>query len=504
MSNILRPRVAEDPAGDGPPAVTGSPHRRRHVVLLGLITIGFATLYTVYAFVCHANLRTSLFDLGIFDQAIRSYAQLQPPHTPIIGIRSSRDPGALQLADHFTPILAVVAPLYWIHNGPETLLVVQGVLFALAIPPLWIFTRRALGVLPAYCVVVAFGVSWPIQDAVSFQFHEVSFAVPIMAWMLERFQAGRYRQAALVSLLLLTVKEDMGPVVGMFGVCLLTRRFWRWGAALAIGGPLTTVVTTQIVIPLAGGSPRRNWTYDKLGHTPFQVVEQIVRHPIGVGVYALTPDIKIDTLLWLLAPLAFLSLRSPLILLAAPLIGERFLSDYPGLWGSGFHYNAFVVVILFCAAVDGVRSMRVSPRIRPYLHPAWALGVLLIALATLPRWTMYQQMSQRDFWHPHTADIPAAHAALARIPDGALVAAQNQVGAQITARAKVILWSPPSSRTPVEAPWVLADTERRTFPFATVADQRRRVDELIGNGYRVIYARDGYVVLHRPQGGSPS
>src|SRR5262249_54176794 len=179
-------------------------------------------------------------------------------------------------------------------------------------------------------------------------------------------------------------------------------------------------------------------------HTPCEVLKHIVRHPIGVGVYALSPDLKIDTLIWLLVPLAFLSLRSPLILLAAPLIGERFLSDYPGLWGSGFHYNAFVVVILFCAAVDGVHRMRVSPRVRSYLHPAWALGVLLIALTTLPRWTMYQQMSQRDFWHPHTADISAARDALARIPDGALVAAQNQVGAQITARPKGILSSAPS------------------------------------------------------------
>ena len=34
--------------------------------------------------------------------------------------------------------------LYWIYNGPQTLLVAQAVLFALAIPPLWVFTRRAV------------------------------------------------------------------------------------------------------------------------------------------------------------------------------------------------------------------------------------------------------------------------------------------------------------------------------------------------------------------------
>ncbi len=39
-------------------------------------------------------------------------------------------------------IIAVLAPLYWIYDGPQDLLVAQGVLFALAVPQLWSFTGR--------------------------------------------------------------------------------------------------------------------------------------------------------------------------------------------------------------------------------------------------------------------------------------------------------------------------------------------------------------------------
>ncbi|WP_369407200.1 DUF2079 domain-containing protein [Microtetraspora malaysiensis] len=55
------------------------------------------------------------------------------------------DPDFSVLGDHWSPILASLAPFYWLHDGPETLLALQGVLLAAAIPPLWLLSRRRLG-----------------------------------------------------------------------------------------------------------------------------------------------------------------------------------------------------------------------------------------------------------------------------------------------------------------------------------------------------------------------
>ena len=81
----------------------------------------------------------------IFDQAVRSYAHFQPGISVIKGLHNGFGPHFSILGDHWSPILASLAPLYWIYNSPETLLVAQAVLFALAVPPLWLFTRRAFG-----------------------------------------------------------------------------------------------------------------------------------------------------------------------------------------------------------------------------------------------------------------------------------------------------------------------------------------------------------------------
>ena len=81
---------------------------------------------------------------------------------------------------------------------PANLLVAQAVLFALAIPPLWLFTRRAFGGGPkatgaAYLVSASYALSWPIASALAFDFHEVAFAPVLTAVALERLQAGRLR-----------------------------------------------------------------------------------------------------------------------------------------------------------------------------------------------------------------------------------------------------------------------------------------------------------------------
>ena len=112
----------------------------------------------------------------------------------------------------------------------------QAVLFALAIPPLWVFTRRAFGgggkaTAAAYLVSVAYALSWPIASALAFDFHEVAFAPVLTAVALERLQAGRLRTALIALGALLLVKEDMGLLVAGIGVYLAVRaRAWCAGS----------------------------------------------------------------------------------------------------------------------------------------------------------------------------------------------------------------------------------------------------------------------------------
>src|SRR5215475_10169027 len=114
---------------------------RAHPVAVGILTVLTAAAYSAISLARYYTFHTGSYDLVIFDQAVRSYAHFQPGISIIKGVHNGFGPHFSVLGDHWSPILASLAPLYWIHNGPQTLLVAQAVLFALAIPPLWLFTQ---------------------------------------------------------------------------------------------------------------------------------------------------------------------------------------------------------------------------------------------------------------------------------------------------------------------------------------------------------------------------
>jgi uncharacterized membrane protein len=468
---------------------------------VGLLCLLSATAYAVLGLVNLRNFRASTFDLVIFDQAIRGYAHFGPPASPARGAFLGQGPDFLQLADHFSPILALLAPLYWIHDSPSTLIVAQSVLFALAIPPIWIYTRRKLGTAPAYLVAVAYVTSTAIAQAAGFDFHEVAFVPVLTAVMIERFDAGKPIAGSLAGFGLLLVKEDLGLLIIGFGCYLLVTRRFRYGAGFVLGGIAAIALTRGVLIPAAGGDPATFWAYNHLGRNVPEVLHTFVTEPGRVLTTMFTPQEKVDTMVDMVLPLAFLCLLSPLILPALPMVLERMLSDRPYWWSDDFQYNAFVVVILICAAVDAVARIqrwwnrrRESPRGWQPFALAWAAVACALSLYQVPDNSLGKLVEPS--YYRRGPEVTAAAEAAAMIPSGVVVDAYNTVGPALTGRTTVLLWEPKFH----DVPWVIANTEKIHYPWNSVEEQRQRVPELVARGYRIVFQKEGFVVLHRPDG----
>ena len=348
-------------------------------VKVGTLTVAAALVYCLDSLILFRRFLASTFDLVIFDQGIRGYAHFQAPVSIARGVSDGEGAHFMLLADHWSPVLALFAPLYWIHDRPATLLVAQGVLFALAIPPLWAYTRRQLGPGAAYFVCVAYALSLPVMEAVIFDFHEVAFVPVLTAVMVERFDAGRRWHGILAAVALLLVKEDMGLLVAGFGgYLLLTRRRWT-GLAFIAGGMAATWVATHLLIPAFGGSATFYWAYGQFGSTLGSALLNVITHPLHALHVFVTPWVKARTMIGLLAMFGFLPLASPMVVAVLPLLAERMLaSGYPLWWQAKFQYDAFLVMMLCCAAVDGAaRLQRRWPErwdkllTYPARRPAW-------------------------------------------------------------------------------------------------------------------------------------
>jgi uncharacterized membrane protein len=524
------------------------------LVGVGALTALAAAGYTVFALAQYYTFRTSADDLLIFDEAVRSYAHFHLGQSPFFGFHAGYGPGFSLLGNHWSPILAALAPLYWIWNSPVTLLVAQPVLFALAIPSIWVFTRRAFGegrkaTVAAYLVSVAYAVSWPLASALAFQFHEVAFAPVLMAVALERLQAGRLRPALIALGLLLLVKEDMGLFAAGIGAYLLVTRprVTRQrvvGAVLIAGGIIYTWIASDLLIPAFGGHANFYWSYSALGNNVPQAAWHAVTHPGSTLRLLVTPQVKLDTMLWLFGAFCFLSLLSPLAIATIPLLLERMLANTSSNWWvTSFHYNAFLVVVLVCAAADGAARLdrwaawarqrltarraqpagagaastlataetaptpgaapadTAEPATRPASRRAGAVALVCAAvicalgLYLIPRFA-YGPALHPQFYH-RNARMQAAAAADAVVPSGVTVAAVPYLGPQLSPRDLVLLWDGRGHTPPTYAPWVVANIRQLQFSFHSVQEQKQRVAQLVHDGYQVVFRRHGYLVLHR-------
>jgi uncharacterized membrane protein len=444
----------------------------------------FAALYATISVARFERLATQSFDLGIFEQAIRHYASLQAPIVDIEGA------GHNFLGDHWNPAIAVFAPFYRLFPGPVTLLVGQALVIAVAVVPITRAGMRHLGRWSGVAVGLAFGMSYGIQAAVDFDFHEVCLAVPLLAFALEAFLARRWPVVVAWAAPLVLVKEDLGLTVAALGIVLVLVGARRWGLGLAAFGLASAALTFRVLIPAfapEGGRTRLSEVTGQWG-TGESLTQRVLSLPLDV----LTPGPRAVTVFLLLVVTAFLCLRSPLMILVLPTLAWRFISTNPFHWGQLFHYDLILMPIVFAALIDGVVRAR-RDRWQPlpgYVRAAPALSLFIglvfcapIALGDLVSPVTYRSSPRR----------PAAELILSRIPNSATVETDYGMMAQLTSRARVFRIG---HAAPVVPDFVLIDAPTSEYP--PPRDPVRFARSLHPAAtYLLVYGGSGYTLLRR-------
>ncbi|MEU8561380.1 DUF2079 domain-containing protein [Streptomyces cyaneofuscatus] len=407
----------------GPDPATAERVPLRPYLITGAVLCG---LYFLYSYLQYSRFGSPSWDLGIFEQEVRAYADLRAPIVDIKG------PGYLILGDHFSPIVALLAPLYWLWPSAESLLFAQAAFFALGAVIVGRTTQQLLGGRSGLCVTVAYGLSWGIQEAVKSDFHEIAFAVPLLALVCRALLLKRYTAALLWSLPLVLVKEDLGATVAVVGFLLFVYGRRLQGALLAAFGVVAFVVTLMVLIPAASSAGTYDYwqKIDKNGEQDVSMLDSV----LGV----LNSSTKIEMLVFLLGITAFMALRSPLTLLIVPTLGWRLLSQDSNHWGMVWHYSAILMPVLFLAMADGVRRSRASDR--PWLA-SYAKTVVPVSVAIAV--AMTQHLPLRDLLRPDSyrtdARTEAAREALKAIPAGARVETDITLMAHLTSD-RTVYW----------------------------------------------------------------
>ena len=485
--------AARDPeSGSGPAGRPGRPEPPDRVPWL--IALAVFAAYLPISLFRYLRLDPTSWDLGIFTEYVKQYADL---HAPIVDVRGA---GYNLLGDHFHPIVALIAPFFRVFPTSVTLLVAQALLAAVSVIPVSRAAADLLGTGAGRAIGAAYGFSWGLQQMANYDFHEIAFAVPLLACSLSSLVRGRTRAAVWWALPLVFVKEDQGFTVAAIGIIMaLAYKRPRAGLLLTVWGLAWSLLAITVIIPHL--SPTHDYMYWSDGGG----VSPVGGHLSVTGLIrqlATGWPTKLPTLALILLPTAFLSLWSPLVLVAVPGLLLRFVGTNSYYWGTDWHYNATVMPIVFIAAIDGMARIRAARaagepgRISGLLERNGAPLMLGIAAALAFQFPLSQLWSPQTYsLGPHVA---AARAAMARVPDGATVATDLDLLAPLAARTDTF-WLGNSGNPATK--YVVFDTASTDWAATSwsPAQDLAFIDSLWHDHvrYRQIYANDGVHVYIR-------
>lgn len=438
-----------------------------------MVAAVLAVAYAAYGVLRHWRFGSSGFDLGIFDQAVWHLSRFEAPASTISGFSNI-------LGDHFYPIIALFAPLYWIAPAPETLIVAQAVLLAASNVPVYLFLRARLSSRLSLWLASAYGMSWGIQQTAAFDVHEMAFAPLAVALLLLAIDQRRWRLLWAVAASMLLIKEDLVALLASAGLYLAWQGERRRGFALTGASMAAFVIITNVAIPAFSDTGAYAYT---------NTFAAILERPWTAPLVLVTPITKLRTLAFWFAPFLFLSLASPVALLAAPLMLSRLLSASPLHWGNVFHYSAPIAPIIALSAGDGLARLLRRGSIRPRAA-GWLAVACVVASAVIPGRPPLGRLFTAEHYQP-IASASAAAAALAMVPDAASVIAQGAIVPHLSQRHDIRVLREGAG----DADVVMAASPLNPWPYADTAALGLAVDAYRARGYRVEFERDGWIVL---------
>ncbi len=322
-----------------------------------ILSLGYVLVFGSLSILRHESFHSGGYDLGIFDQVVWNSLRGRLFENSIMIDSPSF------LGHHFSPILLGLVPLYALWSDPRVLLVVQTLALAVAALPMYWFARKQIGPALALVLGAAYFLYPSVQYVNLFEFHEIALATPGLAFAVY-FLLHRRDVPFLVCLTLaLLTKEEVAFITLALGMFLFFVQHKRGlGLALTVFGAVWSVAVVLYVIPFF-----RDPTYGSdyyfverylyLGNTVPEIVSAALTQP-GLVVQHLLVPVKIEFMLHLLVPLAFVPLvGAEVFALALPSLGYILIGDNAFQNSIRFQYTAPLLPFLFFAAVIGLNRL---------------------------------------------------------------------------------------------------------------------------------------------------
>jgi uncharacterized membrane protein len=360
--------------------------RDRSEMLIILAVLIYTAVFSYFTILKYNAFSSYAWDLGIFNQSFWTTTHNGQLFVSTVEQYIIQSGGFF--GTHFSPVLFLVLPFYYVASSPQTLLVAQSLILALGAIPLYFFAKNALN---SKTLAVIFSLVYliypPLQGVNWFDFHAQAF-LPVFFFSAFYFlYKEKWPHYFLFIFLSMSVAENVPITVIFIGLYC----FWRYRKPIFNALKTRALTEPKFLVPVVTITVALIWLFLVSWYRPiyypvnptftqlYKAVDNwsalgtvngtnqlgdpntlpffIITHP-GQAFYAffnIDFPLKLLYLFLLFGPLLFLSIRSSIAAICLAWLVPALLSNYSPYYVIGDHFPAYPMAFLFLAAVEALR-----------------------------------------------------------------------------------------------------------------------------------------------------
>ncbi len=484
-------------------------------IQLGIIVciMVYTVIFSYFTILRHYSFDSGAWDLGTYEQmlwnTINSGKLFWTAPDPI-------NPTGFFFGTHFSPILFIILPIYFLYQATETLLVLQSFVIALgALPLYWLARDELKSKIGGLVIALAYLLYAPLHGVNWFDFHTQAFIPLFFNLAFYYFTKKKWIKYFICVIFVLSVNEVMPLMIiamGIYGLwkrrkyitdhlskrkSLLEEKTFFIAPITIVLGFVWFIIARKIISHYNSDLPFTMWS--DFGTDILSIINGMlsnIPHTLDV-IFARYAVDKFFYIVELFLPLLFLSfLDLPSLFIALPWIGLSFLSNInPYITPVGYQYPAQILTIIFVSAIYGVKRLRIiKERIDTSPKFKWTkslkinnkklqrIALVLIMICSVSTFIGLSPLgvnlkigvNGRPFGSSYNDVLRDV---IAVIPDNASISTQNNVFPIFARRMNAYPY--PSAK----ADYILVDTRNMwyhiIFPFTHVETNISHFDELI-------------------------
>ena len=352
---------------------------RHHPRLIVWVALLFMALAFAVSWWHWWTFQYGTFDLAFYVQALwlalRGKWMVSLLNVPLMG-------------NHAEPVVFLMAPLFALFPHPMTLVAVQTLAFGTMPFTAWrIGKRLGLETRAALFLALATLLTPASLSVAIHEFHPEALAAPLILLLIEARLAEQRGWFWLWFLSVLSIKENMAPLLVAFCAIWVFQE-WKRGLAWQVRWNLAPMLTAAAWLLFCGKvvAPRLNagnvdylQLYGHLGNSGGDILLKFFTEP-SRAFHALYAALFTGNMVWaLLVPYLCLPLLRPRwLLVASPVLLQHLLSWRYTEWSLGAHYPAPFIPLFWIATAEALKRWRWQSEI--------AMGVVAACLLAHLRW----------------------------------------------------------------------------------------------------------------------